>query len=67
MKFKQTIILADLGEDYAAVPVGEGERNFMVRLNVTSADIWRGIEAGLSPEQIDQKLTEEYEVDLPHA
>ena len=67
MKFKMKVILAELGEDYVAVPVGGQDNNFMVRLNATGAAVWRGLEAGKSMEEIAKKLTEEYDVDLPHA
>lgn len=70
MKPKGDIVITKLGDTSILVPVGEAAGTFhgVVQMNETAADIWNGLTAGLSLEQIAEKLTEEYAgVDLPRA
>ena len=59
MKLKGTFVLTELGDGYAAVPTG-GDFRGIIRLNVTSRDIWQGIAEGKSEEEIAAQLVSSY-------
>ena len=63
MTFKKHFVLTDLGDEIIAVPMDTGEDDFrgIVRLNETGADIFRGIQAGLSEDEIAAQLVEMYD------
>lgn len=70
MKIKTGMVMTEVGGDYVAVPTGATAREFrgIVRLNDTGAEIWKGIEAGLTIDQIADKLVAEYDgLDKEHA
>ena len=63
MKLKTEMVITQLGDDYMAVPVGKGARDFkaVVRLNRTGADLWKGLEAGMNRDQLAALLTDNYD------
>ena len=63
MDLKHDMIVVELGEEYAVVPVGEAARSFhgMIRLNETGKDIWDGLVDGLEEDEIARRLMERYE------
>lgn len=62
MKLKESFVLTQMGDEYAAVPVGDQASEFrgIIRLNETGKDIWDGLADGLTREQIACRLVEEY-------
>lgn len=62
MKINDGMVLTQLGDDYVAVSSGEmtGFRG-IVKLNKTSADIWRFIDEGLDESEIAQRLVDKYD------
>ena len=69
MRLKIKCVLAELNGEYVAVPL-KGEESFhgVIRLNDTGATIIRGLQDGMTEQQIAEKLTKEYEgVDYEHA
>lgn len=65
MKIKEGFVLREVMGNFVAVAVGEASRSFrgMVKLNSTAADIWQGIERGLSESEICSAICEKYEVE----
>jgi hypothetical protein len=66
MKVKQGFVLRDVAGQTMVVATGEASKDFhgMIKLNATAKIIWEGVASGLSPEQIAQKLAEEFDVEL---
>jgi len=60
MRIRKNIMMTELGDDYVAIPVS-GDKSFMIRMNETAAEIWRGIEDGLNEQQIADRLREKYD------
>ena len=61
MKVKKGIVLTSLGNHFVAVPTkGNEDLKNVIRLNETGAMIWRGLEEGLSQDQIAEKIVKEY-------
>ena len=52
---------------HVVVAVGEASLSFrgMLKLNSTAADVWQGIDRGLSESEICDLLMEKYEIDRP--
>ena len=58
MKVIIDMVVAEMGEDYMAVPVGENADAFhgVIRFNETGKMIWQGIADGLDDDQIAEKI-----------
>lgn len=69
MKIKEGFVLREVAGQAVVIATGEASKTFhgMVKLNGTGADIWRGIEEGLSEREIADKLVAEYGVDHDRA
>ena len=70
MKLIDTFVITEVANDFVAIPTGAAADMFhgILRLNATGADIVRGLQEGLTVEEIAQKLVEDYDgVDLPSA
>lgn len=70
MKIKKGFVSREILGKRLVVPTGELSRKFksMLKLNKTGGDIWDGVEAGLTEEEIAQKLVGKYkEVDMDTA
>ena len=68
MKFKSKLIISELGDEFVAVPVGGEEKNLLIRLNATGADICRALIDGKSEEEAAAVLLEKYDgVDMDKA
>lgn len=65
MKIKNGFVLRPLMGSYVVIAVGEASKSFrgMLKLNSTAADVWQGIDKGLSESEICDLLTEKYEAD----
>lgn len=69
MKIKNGFVLREVAGKAVVIAVGEASKTFhgMINLNGTGKDIWQGVGAGKSVEEIATKLTEDYEVDFEKA
>ena len=65
MKIKKGFVLRRVMGNYVVVAVGEASKKFrgMIKLNETAAEVWKGIDKGLSASEICDALCEEYEVE----
>ena len=63
MRLTDGIVLMQVAGDYVAVPTGEASQVLkgVVRLNATGKDIWDGIAAGHSPQQVADALALAYD------
>jgi len=63
MRLIDDIVLTEVAGDYVAVPVGEASQVLkgVVRLNKTGKDIWDGLAAGQSSQQIADALVRKYD------
>ncbi len=62
MRFVSKMITTELGDEYAAVPVVDGQGfHGIVRMNKTAYEIWKELEKGLDKESIAALLVEKYE------
>lgn len=68
MKIKDGLVLREVAGSYVVMNSG-GELNFngMITLNESGAIIWRGLEEGLSVDEIAAKITAEYDIDAETA
>ena len=62
MKLKYDFTVMDMGDEFAAVPVGEDAAKFhgMLKLNEASADILEKLKVETTPEEIHKYLKEKY-------
>lgn len=69
MKLKDGFVLTKVGEDCVAVPVDSMSETFhgIIRLNKTCELIWRGLQEGLTAEEITGRMVTEYDVDVETA
>ena len=65
MKIKKGFVLRRVMGNYVVVAVGEASRSFrgMIKLNGTAAEVWKGIEKGLSVSEICDAICAEYDVE----
>lgn len=63
MKLKTELVIAEIGDGYAAIPIVGSATDFrgVIQLNETAKDICEGLSEGLSREQIADKLLKEYD------
>lgn len=64
MKLKSGFMLRQIAGQWIVVPLGQRtvEFNAIMSLSETGAFIWKGLEQGLSTEEIVKGMTDEYEV-----
>ncbi len=69
MKIKKGFVVQQVGGQWVAVATGSAAVEFsgIVKLNDTAALAWKGIEEGLSREQIVARVVESYDVDEQQA
>lgn len=69
MKIKQGFVLRKVAENYIVVPVGEMAKKFngVIKLNESSAFMWKKLEQGIEFNDLVKALTEEYDVDTTRA
>lgn len=65
MKIKKGFVIQQVGGQWVAVATGSAAVEFsgIVKLNDTAAIAWKGVEEGLSREQIVARVVESYDVD----
>ena len=63
MQIIDNLVISAIGDDYIVVPTGQASIYFrgIIRLNSTGADIFRGLQDGLSIDDIAARLVDEYE------
>lgn len=63
MRIKKNMVLQQVAGMYAIVPTESALQDFngIAFLNKTGCDIWNGIEAGQTAQEIAQMLTEKYD------
>ena len=66
MQLKYTYVLAQLGDEYAAVPIDDAsqQQHRVVYLNKTGIVIWQGIMDGLDEDGISNRVAEQFKADL---
>lgn len=64
MKIKEGFVLREVAGRNVVIAVGKAGKTFngMINLNDTCSTIWKGINEGLTEEQIANRLTEAYDV-----
>lgn len=69
MKINGEFILREIAGDIILVPVGETALNMngMITLDPVAALIWKGIDSGLSREEILEGILAEYDVEREEA
>lgn len=69
MKIKEGFVLREIAGKAVVIAVGEASKLFhgMINLNGPGKEIWQGVQDGLGEEQIAERLTEIYEVELERA
>ena len=65
MKIKDGFVVRDIMGQCVVVATGEASESFsgMIKLNDTGKDIWEGVAAGKSEEEIIDQIVEDYDVD----
>ena len=69
MRIKDGFVVRDIMGQCVVVATGEASETFsgMIKLNDTGKDIWEGVAAGKSEEEIAEFLISEYDVDEERA
>lgn len=69
MKIKKGFVIQQVGGQWVAVATDSAAVEFsgIVKLNDTAALAWKGVEEGLSREQIVARVVESYDVDEQQA
>ena len=69
MKIKQGFVLRKVAENYIVVPVGEMAKKFngVIKLNESSAFMWKKLEQGIEFNDLVKAVTDEYDVDIERA
>ena len=64
MKIKKGFVIQEVAGQWVAVATGAAAMEFkgIVKLNATAAHVWRGLEQGLTREQIVTSVVETYDV-----
>ena len=68
MKIKDGFVIRKVADCFVVINLGqELSLSEMITLNETGALIWNSVNEGLEPQQIAEKLAEEYEVSMETA
>lgn len=69
MKIKDGFVIRDIMGQTVVVSTGEASETFsgMIKLNETGKDIWEGVAAGKSEQEIVDFIVSEYDVDEERA
>ena len=64
MKIKKGFVIQEVAGQWVAVATGTAAKEFtgIVKLNATAAHVWKGLEQGLTREQIVTSVVETYDV-----
>lgn len=66
MKIREGFMLRQIADNYIIVPVGKAsyEFNGMIKLNETGAFIWKCLSENISIDNLIEKMTDEYNVNV---
>ena len=69
MRIKDGFVIREVAGQIMVIATGEASKEFhgMVKLNATGRDIWEGLQAGLSEDEIAGKLQEKYQIEESEA
>ena len=69
MRVKDGFVVREIMGQCVVVSTGEAAETFsgMIKLNDTGKDIWEGVAAGKSEDEIIDSIVSEYDVDREHA
>ncbi len=69
MRIKQGFVLREVAGQIMVIATGEASKDFhgMIKLNATGKEIWQGLQAGLSEQEIVARLADIYEVETEKA
>lgn len=69
MKIKENFVLRQVADTWVVLPLGDAAISFdgMIKLNESSALLWKTLENGCSREDLAKVLTEQYDVDYERA
>ena len=69
MRIKEGFVIREVAGQIMVIATGEASKDFhgMIKLNATGRDIWEGLQAGLSEEEIAGKLQDKYQIEESEA
>ena len=69
MRIKEGFVIREVAGQIMVIATGEASKDFhgMIKLNATGRDIWEGLQAGLSEDEIAGKLQEKYQIEESEA
>ena len=69
MRIKDGFVIREVAGQIMVIATGEASKEFhgMIKLNATGRDIWEGLQAGLSEDEIAGKLQEKYQIEESEA
>ena len=69
LKIKDGFLLKEVAGNFVVVPVGENLVDFsaMITINETGSFLWQHLQNDTTIEELVQKLTEEYDIDMATA
>lgn len=69
MKIKEGYMLRSLGGQDIVVTIGEASKAFhgMIKLNASGAFLWKSLENGSTREELEQALTQRYQISKEQA
>lgn len=69
MRIKNGFVLREVAGQVMVIATGEASKNFhgMIKLNSTGKDIWQGLQAGKTVEEIAKELQDKYQVEYAKA
>lgn len=69
MKIKEGYMLRSLGGQDIVVTIGEASKAFhgMIKLNESGAFLWKSLENGSTREELEQALTQRYQISKEQA
>lgn len=65
MKIKKGFVIQEVAGQWVAVATGSAAKDFsgIVKLNATAAHVWKGLEQGLTRDEIVAGMVEAYDID----
>ena len=69
MRIKEGFVIREVAGQIMVIATGEASKDFhgMIKLNATGRDIWEGLQAGLSEDEIAGKLQDKYQIEESEA
>ena len=69
MRIKEGFVIREVAGQIMVIATGEASKDFhgLIKLNATGRDIWEGLQAGLSEDEIAGKLQDKYQIEESEA